>query len=229
MVAKVSSDLMPHTSPKSSRSAPSPPRVRSTSPTAEVTTILQMFERRDELRREDQRREDQRREDNQRRIDEERRKDQRREERCEDRREAAEREARLDPRAPSRTTPPCTVTSDPEFKSNKAFDVVPLFSGADSQPLSPWTDEFLAQAEVVGDAHDNLREVRLTMRDPARAYFNPRYPASRRPTRGRRRSCRPWPAFAASSDPNMRSPKFLPPTRGCYQNAESPAQPSSAR
>ena len=45
--------------------------------------------------------------------------------------------------------PPHTVTSDPGFKSNKAFDTVPLFSSADSQSLRLWTDEFLAQAEIV--------------------------------------------------------------------------------
>ena len=86
----------------------SPPRVRGTSPTAEVTTILQMFECRDEQRREDQRREDEqrredrRRENDQRRIDEQRREDQRREERCQDRRATAEREARLEA-LPTRT------------------------------------------------------------------------------------------------------------------------------
>ena len=53
-----------------------------------------------------------------------------------------------------------------------------MFSGANSQPLRPWTVEFLAQAEIVGDAHDNLRELRLKLRDPARAYFNRRYPAN---------------------------------------------------
>ena len=185
----------PPTSPKSSHStpvspcsAPSPPRVRSTSPTAEFTTILQMFERRDDQRREDQRREDEqrredrRREDDQRRIDEQRREDQRREERCEDRRAAAEREARLEARLANAhhgaPPPPRTVTSDPGFKSNKAFDVVPLYSGANGEPLRPWSDEFLAQAEIVGDAHDNLRELRLKLRDPARAYFNRRYPAT---------------------------------------------------
>ena len=165
------------TSPKSLRSGPGSPHVRSPSPIAAVTTMLQMFERRDE-----QRREDQRREDEQRRIDEQRREDQRREERCEDRREAAEREARLEARlAHAQQAAPLTpsnVSSDPGFKSNKSFDVVPLFSGANSQPLRPWTDEFLAQAEIVGDAHDNLRELRLKLRDPARAYLNRRYPVN---------------------------------------------------
>ena len=165
------------TSPKSLHSGPGSPHVRSPSPIAAVTTMLQMFERRDE-----QRREDQRREDEQRRIDEQRREDQRREERCEDRREAAEREARLEARlAHAQQAAPLTpsnVSSDPGFKSNKSFDVVPLFSGANSQPLRPWTDEFLAQAEIVGDAHDNLRELRLKLRDPARAYLNRRYPVN---------------------------------------------------
>ena len=30
----------------------------------------------------------------------------------------------------------------------------------------------------MGDAHDNLRELRLKLRDPARAYLNWRYPAT---------------------------------------------------
>ena len=132
--------------------------------------MLQLFERRDEQRREDERRcEDQRREE-------------RREDRREDRREAAEREARLEARlsqAPHVALPnPSSVSSDPGFKSNKSFDVVPLFSGDIGQPFRPWTVEFLAQAEIVGDAHENLRELRPKLRDPARAYFNWRYPAN---------------------------------------------------
>ena len=70
----------PKSSPVGSRRAPRPLRVRSTSPTAETTTILQMFERSDEQRREDQRRE----------------------EYCEDRRAAAKREARLEARLATR-------------------------------------------------------------------------------------------------------------------------------
>ena len=36
----------------------------------------------------------------------------------------------------------------------------------------------LAPAEVVGDAHDILRELRLKLPAPARAYLNRRYPAT---------------------------------------------------
>ena len=157
-------------SQKSPRSDPDSPRVRSPSPTAGMAAMLQIFERRDEQRREDERRrEDQRREE-------------RREERREDRREAAEREARLEARlsqAPQVALPnPSSVSSDPGFKSNKSFDVVPCFSGADGQPLRPWVDEFLAQADVVGTAHDNVRELRLKLRDPARSHFSRRHPAN---------------------------------------------------
>ena len=146
-----------------------------------------MFERRDEQRREDlhcedeQRREDRCRENYPRQIDEQRREDQHREERCEDRADA-EREARLDARLANahQLAPltPRTGTSDQLFKSNKAFDVVPLFSCANSQPLIPWTNEFLAQAEIVGEAHNNLHELRLKLRYPARAYFNRLYPTT---------------------------------------------------
>ena len=45
-------------------------------------------------------------------------------------------------------------------------------------PVSPWTNEFWAQAEIVLDAHDNLRELRLKLRDPARAIFNWRHQAN---------------------------------------------------
>lgn len=70
------------------------------------------------------------------------------------------------------------MSSDPGFTSNKSFAGVPLFSGENEQPFNPWTVEFLAPAEVVGDAHDNLRELRLKLRDPARAYLNRRYPTA---------------------------------------------------
>ena len=64
------------------------------------------------------------------------------------------------------------MPSDPGFKPNKSFAEVPHFSGKNGQAFQPWTVEFLAPAEVVGDAHDNLRELRLKLRDPARAYLN---------------------------------------------------------
>ena len=152
--------------------------------------------RREDQRREDeqheQRRTDQRRADEQqRREDEQRRADQRREERREDdqrredqrredRREAAEREARIDARQATHTPQAnsSSMSSDPGFTSNKSFAGVPLFSGENEQPFNPWTVEFLAPAEVVGDAHDNLRELRLKLRDPARAYLNRRYPTA---------------------------------------------------
>ena len=70
------------------------------------------------------------------------------------------------------------MPSDPGFKSNKSFAEVPHCSGKNDQAFQPWTVEFLAPAEVVGDAHDNLRELRLKLRDPARAYLNRRYPAT---------------------------------------------------
>ena len=93
------------------------------------------------------------------------------------RRETAEREAARHashaPLANSGSTP-----SDPGFKSNKSFAEVPLFSGKNEQPFQPWTVEFLAPAEVVGDAHDILRELHLKLPDPARAYLNRRYPAT---------------------------------------------------
>jgi len=66
--------------------------------------------------------------------------------------------------------------ADPGFKSNKSFDGVPLFSGANQQPIQPWAIEFLAVAENMGDAHDNVRELRMKLRNPARAHLNRRYP-----------------------------------------------------
>ena len=103
---------------------------------------------------------------------------QRREGQChKDHRETAEREAARHasnaPLANSGSTP-----SDPGFKSNKSFAEVPLFSGKNEQPFQPWTVEILAFAEVVGDAHDTLRELRLKLPDPTRAYLNRRYPAT---------------------------------------------------
>jgi hypothetical protein len=41
--------------------------------------------------------------------------------------------------------------------------VVPLFSGANQQPIQPWALEFLAVAENMGDAHDNVRELRMKL------------------------------------------------------------------
>ena len=70
------------------------------------------------------------------------------------------------------------MSLDPGFTSNKSFAGVPLFSGEKEQLFNPWTVKFLAPAEVVGDAHDNLRELRLTLRDPARAYLNRQYPTA---------------------------------------------------
>ena len=56
--------------------------------------------------------------------------------------------------------------------------IVCRVSGKNEQPFQPWTVGFLAPAEVVGDAHDILRELHLKLPDPARAYLNRRYPAT---------------------------------------------------
>ena len=40
---------------------------------------------------------------------------------------------------------------DPGFKSNKSFAEAPHFSGKNGQAFQPWTVEFLAPAEVVGE------------------------------------------------------------------------------
>ena len=46
-------------------------------------------------------------------------------------------------------------------------------------PIRPWTNEFWAQAKIMLDAHDNLRKLRLKLRDPARAIFSWRHQANK--------------------------------------------------
>jgi hypothetical protein len=64
---------------------------------------------------------------------------------------------------------PAVATSG--FKSNKAFDTLPLFSGENSQSFHPWHEEFMSKAGIVGVHHDNLRELRLKLTGPARAHY----------------------------------------------------------
>ena len=160
----------PHTPPKSPRSGHGSPRVRSPSPPSDFAALLQLS---NTLQ---QQAAGQRREDEQQRSeDEQRRADQRSEERS----EAAELEARIDARQATHAPPAnsSSLSSDPGFTSNKSFARVPLFSGESEQPFNPWTVEILAPAEGVGDAHDNLRELRLKLQDPSgvRSYLNRRY------------------------------------------------------
>jgi hypothetical protein len=122
--------------------------------------------------------------------------DQRREERREDRREAAEREERLEARIAEREArlearllqPPSAAAarlaseSNSGFRSNKAFDMLPLFSGANNQPFRSWNEEFVSIAGIVGVHHDNLRELRLKLTGPARAHYYGRYTDQDEPT-----------------------------------------------
>jgi hypothetical protein len=122
--------------------------------------------------------------------------DQRREKRREDRREAAEREERLKARIAEREArlearllqPPSAAAarlaseSNSGFRSNKAFDTLPLFSGANNQPFRSWNEEFVSIAGIVGVHHDNLRELRLKLTGPARAHYYGRYTDQDEPT-----------------------------------------------
>ncbi len=88
--------------------------------------------------------------------------DQRREERRKARREAAEREERLEARIAEREArlearllqPPTTASAGPAstsgFRSNKAFDKLPLFSGANNQPFLSWNENFMSIAGIIG-------------------------------------------------------------------------------
>jgi len=127
----------------------------------------------------------------QRREDDRRREEQRRE----DRREAAAREERLEARIAEREArleahllhTPATVAVGPavatsSFKSNKAFDALPFFSGENSQSFRPWHEEFMSKAGIVGVHHDNLRELRLKLTGPARAHYYGRYSDHDEPT-----------------------------------------------
>ena len=155
---------------------------RSPSPPAEVAALLQLFQL------QQQQTADQRREDDRRREDQEQRREDRREEqRREDRREAAEREERLENRIAEREArlearllqTPSFATVGPAstsgFKSNKAFDTLPLFSGDNNQSFRAWHEEFMSKAGIVGVHHDNLRELRLKLTGPARAHYYGRY------------------------------------------------------
>ena len=158
--------------------SPSPPRARrsprsSPSPTTEVAALLQLFQ-----------------------MQQQQAADQRREERREDRREAAEREERLEARIAEREArlearllqPPSAAAarlaseSNSGFRSNKAFDTLPLFSGANNQPFRSWNEEFVSIAGIVGVHHDNLRELRLKLTGPARAHYYGRYTDQDEPT-----------------------------------------------
>ena len=173
---------------------PSPPRERrsprrSPSRPIEVAALLIFFQM------QQQQAADQRREDDRRREDQDQRREERREEqRREDRREAAEREARLETRIAERearlearllqtpSTAPVGPTSTSGFKSNKAFDLLPLFSGENSQSFRSWHEEFMSKAGIVGVHHDNLRELRLKLTGPARAHYYGRYTDNDEPT-----------------------------------------------
>ena len=173
--------------------SPSPPRERhaprrSPSPQTEIAALLRILQMQQQMQQQqaaDQRREDDRRE--------ERREEQRRE----DRREAAERAGRLEDRiaeateraallearlvqATSTTVGGSAPTSG--FRSNKAFDTLPLFSGDNNQPFRPWHEEFMSKAGIVGVNHDNLRELRLKLTGPARAHYYGRYADHDEPT-----------------------------------------------
>ena len=158
--------------------SPSPPRARRSprgcpSPTTEVAALLQLFQ-----------------------MQQQQAADQRREERREDRREAAEREERLEARIAEREArlearllqPPSAAAarlaseSNSGFRSNKAFDTLPLFSGANNQPFRSWNEEFVSIAGIVGVHHDNLRELRLKLTGPARAHYYGRYTDQDEPT-----------------------------------------------
>jgi hypothetical protein len=163
----------------------SPPRERrsprrSPSPRTEIAALLHLFQMQQQQAA-DQRREDDHRSEEQRR---------------EDRREAAEREERLTDRIAERdaslearllqTQSIATVgpASTFGFKSNKAFDTLPLFLGDNNQCFCSWHEEFMSEAGIVGVHHDNLpvRELRLKLTGPARAHYYGRYTDNDEPT-----------------------------------------------
>ncbi len=75
--------------------------------------------------------------------------------------------------APSTATVDSTSTTG--FRSNKAFDTLPIFSGEQNQPFGPRYEVFISKAGIVGVHHDSLRELRMTLTSTACAHCYQRY------------------------------------------------------